>query len=170
MFTCTVILSSIFCKWKCVWDFLENLCSYKHGQPVLSLVKINWLNGFHSRHKISFRKLEVTILNRVRVFDKDEVDLFYEKLDTVMTKYNIPPNPFHNMEETGISTIQKRQFLNHEYRSTWEALRVGSKISLWCAMSALGLYTPPLFIYRRKRMSSLLQRVRWRGSCSSVNA
>lgn len=126
------------------------------------LAGIDWLNGFLSRHKISLRKPEATSLNRVRAFNKDEVDLFYKNLDTVMTKYNFPPNRIHNMDETGISTVQKpgkilapRGQKQVGGVTSWER---GKNITVVCAMSASGIYTPPMFIYPRKRMSPLLQR------------
>ncbi|XP_072397940.1 uncharacterized protein [Diabrotica undecimpunctata] len=98
----------------------------------------------------------------MKAFNKDEVDLFYKNLDTVMTKYNFPPNRIHNMDKTGISTVQKpgkilapRGQKQVGRVTSWER---GKNITVVCAMSASGIYTPPMFIYPRKRMSPLLQR------------
>ncbi|XP_072392442.1 uncharacterized protein [Diabrotica undecimpunctata] len=128
----------------------------------IKLAGIDWLNGFISRHKISLRKPEATSLNRIKAFNKDEVGLIYKNFDTVMTKYNFPPNRIHNMDETGISTVQKPGKIlaprgqNQVGRVTsWER---GKNITVVCAMSVSEMYTPPMFIYPRKRMSPLLQR------------
>lgn len=123
---------------------------------------LDWLRGFIKRHKISLRAPEATSLNRATAFNKEEVTSFYDNLDTVMSKHKFPPNRIYNMDETGISTVQKPgKILAPQGQkqvggmTSWER---GKNITVICAISASGNYIPPMFIYPRKRMTPLLER------------
>lgn len=87
--------------------------------------------------------------------------MFYKNLDTVFTKHKFGPNRIYNMDETGITTVQKPgKILASQSQkqvggiTSWEK---GKNVNV-CAMNAAGGYVPPLFIFPRKRMSTLLQR------------
>lgn len=143
--------------------YLAEKQGMKHDfNRVTKMAGVDWLRGFLGRHKISLRKPEATSLNRAVGFNKNEVDLFYNNLGAVIMKHKFPPNRIYNMDETGISTVQKPgKILAPQGQkqvggiTSWER---GKNITAVCAMSASGDYVPPLFIYPRKRMTPLLTR------------
>lgn len=122
----------------------------------------DWAVGFRNRNKIRLRKPSATSISRIFGFNKEEVDLFFGNLDSVMDKYKFPAARVFNMDETGISTVQKLgQILGPKGQKqvggaiSWER---GRNITVVCAFSASGLYVPPMLIYPRKRMSLLLEK------------
>lgn len=68
----------------------------------------DWYYGFMSRHpSISLRIPEATSLNRITAFNATEVNLFFNQLKTIQIKYNSPGHRIFNIDQTGISTVQK---------------------------------------------------------------
>lgn len=127
------------------------------------LAGVDWLNGFLKRNPgISLRKPEATSLNRVTAFNREEVELFYSNVENVMDKHKFSSTHIYNMDETGISTVQKpAKILGPKGQkqvgsvTSWER---GKTVTVCCSMSASGNYVPPMFIYPRKRMSHLLEK------------
>lgn len=123
----------------------------------------DWLQGFLRRNpSISLRKPEPTSVNRINSFNKEEVDLFYKNLETIMDKKNFGPSQIFNVDETGISTVQNPgRILGPKGQkqvgavTSWER---GKNITVCCAMSASGSYVPPMFIFPRKRLTPLLEK------------
>ncbi|XP_039278688.1 uncharacterized protein LOC120350209 [Nilaparvata lugens] len=122
----------------------------------------DWAHGFRNRNKITLRKPSPTSLSRVVGFNKDEVGLFFSNLTTVVDKFKFGADRIYNMDETGISTVQKPgQILGPKGQKqvggaiSWER---GRNITVICCFSASGTYVPPMIIYPRKRMSPLLER------------
>ena len=56
---------------------------------------------------LSFRKPEATFPNRILAFNKTEVDRFYENLLSVFEKHHYGPGRIFNIDETGLTTVQK---------------------------------------------------------------
>lgn len=123
----------------------------------------DWVSGFRKRNpSISLRKPSATSISRVVGFNKEEVDLFFNNLDTLMDKYHFAASRVFNMDETGISSVQKPGHILAPKGqkqvggvTSWER---GRNITAVCAFSASGIYVPPMFIYPRKRMTPLLER------------
>lgn len=68
----------------------------------------DWYEGFLRRFpKISLRSPEATSLNRIQGFNRQEVDLFFENLESVFQKFQFTPDKIFNVDETGITTVQK---------------------------------------------------------------
>lgn len=122
-----------------------------------------WLRGFLTRNQnISLRKPEATSINRVTAFNRDEVSRFYRNLTTVMDKYQFSPTRIYNADETGITTVQKpvKIYAEKGQRRVGfiTSAERGKTTTIMCAISASGIYVPPLFIYARKRMNAQLKR------------
>lgn len=123
----------------------------------------DWLQGFLKRNpQVSLRKPEATSINRLTAFNKTEVNLFFQNLDELMTKFKFKQARIFNTDETGISTVQKPQRVLAQkglkqvgFATSWER---GKNITVVCAFSAAGVYVPPMFIFARERMSPLLAR------------
>ncbi|XP_044745210.1 chaetoglobosin A biosynthesis cluster protein C-like [Coccinella septempunctata] len=121
----------------------------------------DWYYGFMSRHpSISLRIPEATSLNRITAFNAAEVNLFFEHLKTIQTKHNIPGHRIFNIDETGISTVQKNYKIlapkGLEQIAKATSGERGVPTTVVCAVSATGIYVPPMFIFKRKRMNQLL--------------
>lgn len=121
----------------------------------------DWLKLFLKRNpQISLRKPEGTSVNRISAFNEKSVTIFFSNLATLLEKYKFAPSRMFNVDETGISTVQKpakqlgpkgvKQFGS---KISWER---GKNVTAICAMSASGSFIPPLLIFPRKRMSPTL--------------
>lgn len=148
---------------RCAFDYArENGINNPFSQDSQSAGKA-WLRGFLKRNPtISLRKPEATSINRITAFNNDEVSRFYENLTTVMDKYQFPPTKIFNADETGITTVQKpvKVYAEKGQRRVGfiTSAKRGKTTTIMCAISASGIYVPPLFIYARKRMNIQLKR------------
>ena len=69
----------------------------------------DWLESFLKKHPdLSIRQPESTSLARATGFNKVQVDKFFQLLRKIISDCNIAPDKIFNMDETGISTVQKR--------------------------------------------------------------
>ncbi|XP_008480367.1 jerky protein homolog-like, partial [Diaphorina citri] len=123
----------------------------------------DWYYGFIQRHPaISLRTPEATSLNRIMAFNEDEVKIFFENLTALQSKYNFQPKSIYNIDETGISTVQKcskilaQKGLKQVPKAT--SGERGVLTTVVCCMSAGGTFIPPMFIFKRKRMNELLMK------------
>ena len=123
----------------------------------------DWYYGFVKRHPtISLRKPEATSVNRVRAFNKEEVQRFYANVSSVLTNHKIPPTRIYNVDETGVTTVHTPSHILAPKGmkqvgaiTSWER---GKNVTVCCAFSAAGHYISPMFIFPRKRMSPQLER------------
>ena len=75
---------------------------------VTQLAGKDWMSGFLQRHQtISLRTPEATSLSRATGFNRVEVGKFYNLLKPFLETKKIPPSRIYNMDESGLSTVQK---------------------------------------------------------------
>nr|CAH7731547.1 unnamed protein product [Callosobruchus chinensis] len=124
----------------------------------------DWLYGFLRRNpEIKLRQPEGTSINRIASFNSESTKKFFANLKVLMDRYHFPPQKIFNMDETGVTVVQKKYPKVYGPKG---AKKVGAVISVErgrtitgvFAVSAAGNYCPPMLIYPRKRMSPALQR------------
>lgn len=66
----------------------------------------DWLKGFLKRNpELSLRSPEPTSLARLKGFNRESVDRFYEILNEIYDSADYPPSRIWNADETGFSTV-----------------------------------------------------------------
>ncbi|CAK8684407.1 unnamed protein product [Clavelina lepadiformis] len=123
----------------------------------------DWLSCFLKRHPdLSLRQPEPTSLSRATGFNRTQVGRFFDLLKGIYEKEAITVENVYNVDETGITCVQKpgkiiaKKGMKQVGRIT--SAERGKTITAVCAMSAIGNYVPPIFIFPRKRMAmGLLQ-------------
>lgn len=121
----------------------------------------HWYNDFMKRHPtLSLRQPEPTSIARAKGFNRKSVYEFYDKLENIVTQYSLKAYQIFNMDESAITTVQKPgKVISAKGKKQVGALTSGEKgvtTTVVCAMSASGVYVPPMIIFKRKRMIDAL--------------
>lgn len=121
----------------------------------------DWLYGFLARNKdISLRIPEPTSFARAVGVNKPQVSKFFKNLGQIYDNEKFTADKVFNMDETGMSTVQRPQkVLAEKGKRNVGALTSaerGRHVTAVCSMSASGQHVPPMFIFPRKRMKSEL--------------
>ncbi|KAJ8957115.1 hypothetical protein NQ318_007330 [Aromia moschata] len=75
----------------------------------LKMASEDWLSSYKKRRPIlSLRQPETTSLVRATSFNADNVGQFYNNLEEVLRRYKFEGHQVWNVDETGLTTIQKR--------------------------------------------------------------
>ncbi|XP_052739730.1 uncharacterized protein LOC112049361 [Bicyclus anynana] len=127
----------------------------------LGMAGKDWLMGFMKRNNLSNRKAEGTSLNRATAFNKDEVGLFFKLLGELMEKYKFLPRNIYNVDETGFSFVQDPgKIVTEKGQKRVGSITSGERgknVTAVCAVSATGVYIPPMLIFPRQRHSPALE-------------
>ena len=122
----------------------------------------DWLAGYLKRNPtVSFRTPEATSLSRATGFNETQVQKFFTNLHSVMEKETFSANRMYNVDETGISTVQRPGKIlaakgSKQVGKLTSAER-GQNVTVVCAMNAAGVFdVPPAFIFPRKNMTATL--------------
>lgn len=115
----------------------------------------DWLKGFrHRGGTLSLRQPEATSLARAKGFNKITVKRFFNNMKELFDKKGvIPARNMWNLDETGISTVQKPRRILAE-KGVKQIGRItsgerGETVTMCACVSATGAALPPAFIYPR---------------------
>ncbi|XP_065658716.1 uncharacterized protein LOC136083243 [Hydra vulgaris] len=126
-----------------------------------SLSSIDWLQGFMKRQpELSLRTPEATSFARSTAFNKHTVREFFQNLKTVRNRYKYNPNCIYNVDETGLTTVQKPVKVLAG-RGSKQVGRItsaerGTLVTACCASNAIGNSIPPLFIFPRVKFQDYM--------------
>lgn len=72
------------------------------------MASYDWLRGFMHRHpSLSLRTPQATSLARGSAFNRTTVSEFFNNLTTVFSAQEFSPENIYNIDETGVTTVQK---------------------------------------------------------------
>ncbi|XP_072381280.1 uncharacterized protein [Diabrotica undecimpunctata] len=99
---------------------------------------------------------------------------FFDNLQKVMDKYKFEPKDIYNVDETGITTVQRPNIIGpkkgtRQVGALTSAER-GNLVTLTCAVNAVGNFVPPMFIFPRIRYQEHFIRDGPTGSTGAGNA
>ena len=114
----------------------------------------DWFYGFVKRQQVlALRLPEATSLARSLAFNKPNVEIFFNNLQVALERHAYQPHSICNLDETGITTVQKSprivaekgakqigQVTSHER---------GVLVTMCCCANAVGQALPPAYIFPR---------------------
>ena len=134
-----------------------------------------WYRKFMLRHpEISLRQPEATSVARASGFSNEAVGRYFTLLEKIIDEHKLTAMRIYNMDESGISVIQKscQKVIGlkgkHQIGSISSAER-GINTTVVCCNNAAGQYVPQLVIFKRKRMTAELSNEAPIGSVVTCN-
>lgn len=124
----------------------------------------SWLRLFLKRHpNLSFRRPTGTSIARMKGFNKQNVNDFFDLLESSFDKIQYPATNVYNVDETGISVVPSKMpeilaLKGKKQIGTVTSAERGSTITCVICMSAGGTFVPPMMIFPRKRDNPLLMK------------
>lgn len=121
-----------------------------------------WFKQFLVRNPhLSLRTPQGTSLNRVRGFNRENVEKFFEILENEYDKHSYPAHRVFNCDETGLTVVQSKhvKVVSKKGKKQIGALTSaerGSLVTVVTCMSAGGTFIPPLMIFPRTNMKNEL--------------
>lgn len=112
-----------------------------------------WYYKFMERQShLSLRQPESTSLNRIKGFNRENVDVFFNLLETVCDKNDIDATRIFNMDESGFATVAKKcqKVVAAKGCKAVSGVASGERgvsITIVCCVNAAGLYVAPMIIF-----------------------
>lgn len=124
----------------------------------------DWMYQFFQRHpQFSLRSPEPTSLARMTSFNKHNVGLFYDNLQSVIEKYAFTADRIYNCDETGVTTVQKptRKIAEKGVKrvGTVVSQEKGKLITVCGTINAIGGCIPPFVVFPRVQTQPLWEDV-----------
>lgn len=134
----------------------------------------DWFTSFMKRHPgLSIRAPESTSLARATNFNEANTNLYFQKLGEVLERYKLEPKDIWNLDETGVTTVQKpRNIVASKGMKQVGAITSaerGQLVTVCGAVSAIGNSIPPMFIFPRRHFKDHFIRDGPTGSCGTAN-
>ncbi|KAJ8937365.1 hypothetical protein NQ314_011911 [Rhamnusium bicolor] len=120
------------------------------------LASKDWFSSFMKRNKqLSIRCAQSTSLSRATNFNTTNVNMFFDNLARVMDREHFEAKDIYNLDETGITTVQKPDRIvakkgMRQVGALTSAER-GTLVTVTIAVNAIGNSTPPMFVFPRLR-------------------
>jgi len=114
----------------------------------------DWLAAFLRRNPhLTLRTPQATSLARAMNFNRENVSNFFNKLSTVLERHSFEPQNIYNIDETGVSTVQKPTKViakkGTKQVGSIASQERGTLVTLCVAVNAVGNAIPPMFIFPR---------------------
>ncbi|XP_047122364.1 uncharacterized protein LOC105844113 [Hydra vulgaris] len=135
---------------------------------------VDWFRAFLSCHpELVIRKPEATSIGRMSAFNKYNVNLFYNNLQSLLIKYKFSPNDIWNVDETGVTTVQVPEHVlakrgERQVASVTSAER-GILVTMCNAVNASGSSITPFYIFPRVHFKDFFLRNSIPGSVGTAN-
>ena len=145
----------------CLSDAEKNNIAHKFNKETKSAGK-DWFYNFTHRHlELSLRSPKATSVARVCGFNKQPVEKFFTNLEVLIEKFHFTPNNIYNVDETGMTMVQRKSSKIMAMRSRLQVGSItsaerGQLITMEICMSVTGAFILLLFIFPRERMKQEL--------------
>ncbi|XP_059060761.1 uncharacterized protein LOC131853752 [Achroia grisella] len=123
----------------------------------------DWFTNFMKRNpRLAIRSPEATSLSRATSFNRTNLKNFFEKYRNVLERYSFQPSRIWNVDETGITTVQKPKKIVagkgiKQVGAVTSAER-GVLVTLEIATNAIGNAIPCMFVFPRIRYNDIFVR------------
>lgn len=121
---------------------------------------LDWFqNLMHRYPALAIRQPEATSLARMNSFNRANVNMFYDNLSDVLKRGSgYGPEAIWNIDETGVTTVQKPRKVVSERGVKQVGATVsqerGVLVTLCCGINAIGNSMPPFFVFPRVNVQS----------------
>ena len=140
--------------------FAEKASAHHPFKKEVKMAGKDWAKSFLERHGLCISQPQATSVSRVIGFKRPQVDRFFSLYKECLEEHEYMPSKIWNMDETGVTTIQKPgQILAEKgMRQVGKATSAQrcELVTLICAFNAAGGFLPPMYIFPRKRMIEAL--------------